>query len=84
MINNILFFSTIFLLKSILLEVIFDYSQSFFFPLELACLAIYHREYIWTDIIKWFFIGFTGFNSELEIVKSYSPFNWYSIYISCS
>lgn len=66
--NNIIIFTSIFIVKNILLDIFFDYSQISLFAFELASLAIFNKEFIWTNFIKWIFVGFLGFNSEFKLL----------------
>lgn len=73
--NNILLFTGTFLFKNILLDLFFNYSQIFLFPLELASLSIFNKEYIWTNFINWIFVGFIGFNNEIKLLTYMDSYN---------
>ena len=79
--SNILFFTLIFLFKNILLDIFFNYSQTFLFAFELASLSIFDREYIWTNYIKWIFVGFIGFNSETKLLTYLDDYTRHDSYI---
>lgn len=79
--SNILFFTLIFLFKNILLDIFFNYSQTFLFAFELASLSIFDREYIWTNYIKWIFVGFIGFNSETKLLTYLDDYTRQDSYI---
>ena len=55
--TNILFFTLIFLFKNILLDLLFNYTQTFLFAFELASLSIFDKEYIWTNYFKLFLLN---------------------------
>lgn len=79
--SNILFFTLIFLFKNILLDIFFNYSQTFLFAFEIASLSIFDKEYIWTNYIKWIFVGFIGFNSETKLLTYLDDFKRKDSYI---
>lgn len=66
--SNVLIFTSIFMVKNILLDIFFDYSQISLFSFEIASLAIFNKKYVWTNFIKWIFVGFLGFNSEFKLL----------------
>ena len=79
--TNILFFTLIFLFKNILLDLLFNYSQTFLFAFELASLSIFDKEYIWTNYFKWVFVGFIGFNSETKLLTYLDTYSKQDSYI---
>jgi len=82
MIKTIGIFSSIFLIRSLLITASFKYSLIYLFPLEIISLSLLSSPNLLNSTLNWILLGWIGLPTELDDLNDVDDYKWTSILIS--